>query len=427
MDDDFQLHSTLGPSVAHRYRRCPGSVALEATLPNEAGMEAAQGTVFHHFAAICLETGLDPDVFVGHKLTVEGHGVLEMSLEMANKMQSGLDYARALIEPGDVVLVEQRVSLEPWLGPNQFGTSDLAIISLKNWKAIIWDWKWGAGVPVSPIENDQGILYGLGVWNDHLADMIEGHMWSVGVEPGDGDSFETFQIQIIIEQPRAPGGGGEWTISLAELLRRGEHVKKDAAKTYDPNAPRIPGPKQCQFCMGARKNVCKEHADFLLSKFDAKMDELSDQFKAGEEMPLPRALTPEQRSQLLLHKPMIEKWLDRLHADAYEDAENGRPVPGMKLVEGRRSPRSWINETKAATILKATPQVGDPYTHKLLTPAQVEDIVGRPTYRKRFESLAALGDAKPQLVVDEDNREARATRQERFDAALGASDATTLI
>jgi hypothetical protein len=390
-------------------------------------MEAAQGTVFHHFAAICLETGLDPDVFLGHKLTVEEHGTLEMTAEMVNKMQSGLDYARALMEPGDIVIVEKKVDLSPWLGPNQFGTMDLGIISIRRWKAIVFDWKWGAGIPVSPVENDQGLLYGLGIWNDYLCDLIESTMWAQGVEPGDGDSFESFEIQIIIEQPRAPGGGGEWTISLADLLRRAEHIKRDAALTYDPNAPRIPGPKQCQFCMGARKNVCPEHAAFLLSQFDSKLDDLTGQFREGQELELPRVLDPEQRSQILLHKGMIEKWLDRLHADAYDDAENGRPVPGMKLVEGRRSPRAWINEAKASTILKADKRIGDPYIHKLLSPAQVEEVIGKALYRKRYEALAALGDAKPQLVVDEDSRKSRATREERFDAAIGASETDTLI
>lgn len=391
-------------------------------------MEAAQGTVFHHFAAICLETGLDPDVFLGHKFTVEDHGTLEMTAEMVNKMQSGLDYARALMEPGDIVVVEKKVDLTPWLGPDQFGTMDLGIISIKRWKAIVFDWKWGAGIPVSPIENDQGILYGLGLWNDYLSGVVESVIEAITPEAGTTpDSFETFEIQIIIEQPRAPGGGGEWTISLAELLRRGAHVKRDAALTYDPNAPRIPGPKQCQFCMGARKNVCPEHAEFLLSKFDAKLDDLTQQFDVGQELDLPRVLDPVQRSQILLHKSMIEKWLDRLHADAYEDAENGRPVPGLKLVDGRRSPRAWINEAKASTILKAEKRIGDPYTHKLLSPSQVEEILGKQLYRKRYESLAVLGDAKPQLVVDEDNRQARATREQRFDAALGASDAETLI
>ena len=417
--DNRKLHSALGPSAAHRYRRCPGSVALEATMPNEAGIEAAQGTVFHEFAAICLETGLDPDIFIGHTMSVEGHGTLPFTPEMANKMQSGLDYARALMEPGDLVFIEKKVDLSPWLGPVQFGTMDLSIISLKNQRAIIFDWKWGAGVPVSPVENDQGVLYALGVWNDYLSGLLEGFFG--------GEQHDSFKIHIIIEQPRAPGGGGEWVISLAELLRRGTEVAVDAAKTYDPEAPRIPGPKQCQFCMGARKNVCPEHAEFLLSQFDTKMSDLTDQFNVGAELQLPRVLDPEQRSQILLHKAMIEKWLDRLHADAYDDAENGRVVPGMKLVEGRRSPRGWINEAKAAAILKADTRIGDPYIRKLLSPSQVEELVGKTQYRKRFESLVVLGEAKPQLVVDEDNRKARATREERFDSAIGASETDTLI
>lgn len=423
MSEDLDLHSSLGPSSAHRYRRCPGSVALEATLPNEAGMEAAQGTVFHYFAALCLEFGLDPEVFIGATHEVEGHGVLTFTPEMSTKMQPGLDYIRALMEPGDIVIVERRVDLSPWLGPNQFGTTDCAIISLTKWRIIVFDWKWGAGVPVVPEENDQGILYGLGVWNSIAYDLL-----MPKVSPADEDqAIDDLEVQIIIEQPRAPGGGGMWPTTMGLLLKRGEQIKRDADRTRDPNAPRIPGTKQCQFCMGARKNVCEEHAAFMLAMFDTKMEQLEDQFEDGDELALRRALSPKARSQVLLHKGMIEKWLDRLHADAYADAEQGRPVPGMKLVEGRRSPRSWIAENKAAVILSKDKAVGDPYTHKLLSPAQVEDIVGKALYRKRYEALAALGDAKPQLVSDEDDREARANREERFNAALGDDNSDAMI
>lgn len=415
MDDEIEAHSSLGPSAAHRYRRCPGSVALEAQVPNKAGIEAAYGTCFHAAAAICLEFGLDPDLLVGMKVDVPPHGKIEFTQTMARHMQPGLDYARAMAGPDDVTLVERRVNLEPWLGPNQFGTTDYAVISLSQWKIVVFDWKYGAGVPVSPTENDQAILYFAGVWNDYAADMFDPIAWENGIDPWDADFCRQIEVQIVIEQPRAPGGGGVWVTNVGELLRRLDQIKIDAERTRDPDAPRIPGPYQCQFCSG--KPFCKEHADYMLSHFGSKLEELDEQFEAGEAITLPKSISPEVRSQILLHKSMIESWLKDLHAEAYEDAENGRPVPGMKLVDGRRSPRAWKDEAKASVVLSKF--LGeDAYTKKLLSPSQVEETVGKAEYRKRYEGFAVLGESKPQLVADEDNREARANRMERFDSAM---------
>ncbi len=58
-------HSELGPSKAHRYRRCHGSVNAERGLPDDSGIEAAQGQCFHEYADLCLTFGLDPHVFIG--------------------------------------------------------------------------------------------------------------------------------------------------------------------------------------------------------------------------------------------------------------------------------------------------------------------------------------------------------------------------
>jgi hypothetical protein len=423
VDDEIEAHSSLGPSAAHRYRRCPGAPNLEAQVPNKAGIEAAYGTCFHEAAAICLEFGIDPELLIGMKINVPPHGDIEFTNTMARHMQPGLDYMRAMIGPDDLFVVERRVNLEPWLGPKQFGTTDASVISLLGWKIVIFDWKYGAGHPVSPIENDQGILYFAGVWNDYAQDIFDPVAWEQGVDPWDAGFYDSIEVQIIIEQPRAPGGGGIWVTNVGELLRRLEVIKADAAKTKDPNAPRIPGAYQCTFCNG--KPFCKEYQESILSHFDAKLDSLEEAFDEVQELTLPKAITPKARSQILLHRSMIESWLKDLHAAAYEDAENGREVPGMKLVDGRRSARAWKDEAKASIVM--TKFLGEKaYNKKLLSPTQVEEEVGKVEYRKRYEGFALLGDSKPQLVADEDNRKARADRMSRFDTALD-DDAGNLI
>lgn len=414
LDDEFAAHSTLGPSAAHRYRRCPGSVAMEARFPNKAGIEAAKGTVFHEFAATALEFGIDPGEFIGATMAVEDHGVLTFDSEMASKMRPGLDYLYALSSGDQVeIFVEVRVMLERWLGPNQFGTSDCFIIDLKNWRLIIFDWKWGAGVPVQPTMNDQGILYTLGVWATYAEERF---MAAADGIIHDGDPFSGIEVWIVIEQPRAPGGGGVWETTMGFILAEGEKIKRDAERTRDPNAPRVPGPKQCQFCAGSRMQACPEQADGVLALFDTTLDELEQEIEYGEPLKVPSVWTPEARSQLLIHRSMIEKLLERLHADAFEDAQNGLPTPGLKLVDGRRPARGWKDEDKAKVLVASAVGADNAYTKKLLSPAQVEDTVGKRIYETRFAGLVERGEAKPQLVIETDGRDPMIGRLSRFDA-----------
>src|SRR5690606_14314581 len=97
-----------------------------------------------------------------------------------------------------------------------------------------------------------------------------------------------------------------------------------------------------------------------------------------------RALTPEQRSFILLNRAMFTKWLDDLHAEAYDDAIKGRPVPNMKLVLGRSPARKWKDEEKEKVILERRFGVEGAYTKKLLSPAQAEEKVGKKEFAEKF-------------------------------------------
>lgn len=407
-------HSSLGASKAHRYRRCPGSIRAEEGLPDNAGEHAAQGTVFHEFAALAVEHGADPLAMVGSTCHVENFGDLGFTHEMAMGMLPGLELIESLLDsPGRRLIVENRVDLSPWLGAGQFGTVDVGIVDTARSRIITFDWKWGAGVPVSPVENDQGILYTLGLWGTVSTDFE-----TRGIEPSD------VEVIIIIEQPRAEGGGGVWTTNMAALLEEGGRIARDAEATRDPNAPRIPGLIQCKFCRAATFGTCKEYARFNSDLLGAKFDNLEDEFVAGLPLGLHdrRAMTPEQRSHVLLHRKMIDKWLDQLHEEAMRDAEAGRPVPGMKIVDGR-SIRAWRDESKAEFVL--THDFGDAaYSRKLVSPAQVEDMIGKKAFKTRFGGFVEKQEPKPILVPATDKRPPRMTHGDKYDL-IETEDAMT--
>lgn len=408
-------HSERGPSTASRWRKCPGSVALSRGLPSTAGFDAAQGTVFHEFAALCLITGCDPFGFIGEKLPVEGHGRVEFDREMADNMVAGLDIVWALMDmPGVKVIVEKKVSLHNWIGPGEFGTTDCTIVDPANMRMFVWDWKYGAGVPVSPVENDQAILYALGAWDDFGRDAILDYLYADAEAKGQvfDDSAvpweDSVEVNLMIEQPRAPGGGGTWTTTIAELLRIGRQIRKDADRTLEPNAPLVPGPDQCKFCKAAKAGICEARARMAVTEAGLDFDMIAEDFEAGRPSEITRAtdVTPEQRTQILLHRAMIEQFLQELHNRAVADLRAGRKAPGLKLVEGRRPARKWIDEKKAELLVVHDLGEKDAFTRRLLSPTQVEGKVGKKTYKTRFGKLVDMGEPGTELVPDTDKREA---------------------
>ena len=398
-------HSPRSPSSAHRWRACPASIRECEGLPDTAGEEAIQGTVFHEYAAICVENGIDGWGMVGARILCEDDQYREFTKEMALKMLPGLDLISSIAAaPRARLFVEVQVDLSPWFGPDEFGTSDVFVIDILQKRLVVFDWKWGA-LPVLPEWNDQAISYVLGVWNTHAKEMFG------GVPPSD------IEVKIIIEQPRAPGGGGVWTTSMATLLSEGRRMKVDAEATRDPNSEYKPGEKQCRFCSAAMLNICDARADFLM---DAVGFEDTDDFDARveamdvAELRDRRALSPEARSFILLNRKMIEKWLTQLHDDAMEDDKQGVTVPGMKRIAGRTPPRAWADSDKAELILVER-MADKAYRKKLLSPAMVEDEVGKKVYRDQWSGHVAVGDPKPILVPESDPKPALISHSELLD------------
>jgi hypothetical protein len=413
---DDNEHSERGPSTAHRWRVCPGSVALSRGIPNTAGFDAAEGTVFHEYAALCLEFRIDPQVFIGEKMLVPPHGMVEFNASMAGHMLNGLDILWALMdEPGSKWIIEKRVPLHNWIGPGEFGTTDFMLVNPALSKIVVWDWKYGAGVPVDPERNDQAILYFLGAWDafgrgmfwDYLSD-LHGENWGM-IESG-APWEDDILVQVMIEQPRAKGGGGTWTTNVSELLRLGEQIKRDAAKTYEPGAPLVPGEKQCKFCPAARANVCEARARYVVELLGVDFEDLDSEAPLS----LPKALTPEARTKLLMARPMIDGFMQQLHGEAYDDLMSRRPCPGLKLVEGRHPPRKWRDEAKAEVLLKS--RFGEKaYTKKLLSPTAANDLLGDTEYNLRIRPMVEYGEPRPEMVPVTDKRPPIPDRSADFD------------
>lgn len=400
-------HARRSPSGYDRWSVCHASVKATMNAPRRSSIYAAEGTMQHEIAAWCLELGLEPSDFIGKELTVEGF-IFTFSEKHADGMQPRLDWLRE--QPGRMY-IEQEVDLGFWL-PGDFGNLD------NGWLfgdlLTIMDWKFGEGIPVSPIRHGQSMLYALGFINTF-------------VKPEDRTKIK--RVRLIIEQPHCLGGGGEWECTLDELLAFGEEARREGAKCDDPNAKFVASEKGCFWCALNPKNEgpgCETLERFNLALIDSKFEDLdeADALGAPPLMPSLSKMTPERRVFVWRHAKMLTSWLESVHVGLLDDAINGLPTPGLKAVSGRMGDRKYTDEKAAEGIL--VPVFGDDaFTKKVKSPAQVEPDL-KPTKRKpgKPEAWAALSkiitqaEGKPALVPLDDERPALLTVEQKFEDVI---------
>ena len=389
----MSAHARLSPSAATRWFTCPRSVLLIEQLiaegrinPSRSSGAADEGTAAHQIRADCLDLGLDPWDFVGTSLTINGVSY-PCDEEMAAYLQPGIDWVRE--QPGDLI-VEHRVDLGHWM-PGQFGTLDTAIIDRERRKAVTKDLKYGAGVPVSPVDSKQLQIYSLGVVENF-------NLWKVV------DSFD-----IVIDQPRC-GGMKFWSVNMDDLLAFGEELRVAAKRTEDPDAPLVASEEGCRFCpVKDLPEGCDAYTAWMLDI--AGLDDLDD-LTDEPKLPDPSKITPARRWYIVQHAHLVTKFLAKLHADSMEAAEAGTPDPGSKLVTGQRGNRKWRNPERAERIMKIS--LGDDaYTRKVIPLTQAEKAlapgrkkVGNARAWNLLNKLITQDDGRPILVPASDPRNA---------------------
>jgi len=362
-------HSIYGPSSAHRWLRCPGSIKAEEAMPEEKESPfAAEGTDAHELAELCLAQKITTRNFIGKTPLINKERVI--TTEMADYVQEYVDYVRNI---GGHQEYEQEVSYDDWV-PGGFGTAD-AIVT-KDETLFVIDLKYGKGVKVDAPENPQGMLYALGALSEREVFL----------------SFD--KVVIAIHQPRL-NHVSEWETTPEDIYSFGAHAAVCALKTTSKNPERIPGTKQCQWCRA--KATCPA----LLKHTEVAIMQEFDSFDA--ELPVPASLSDEQLKVVMDHKSVIEKWLKSVETHIISQIESGQPFPGWKMVEGR-SNRKWSNDLEAEKVLRS--YLGeDAYVKKLLTAPAAEKALGKED-AKLIQELIVKPEGKAVLVPEGDKRPA---------------------
>ncbi len=406
-------HSNVGASSCERWWNCPGSVALNTKLPPAPPTKyAAEGTAAH---ALCekylynkvhydckwdatYEIGetYEADDFkfiVDEEMAAAANLYVDTIMEDAKRI--GCNLRKSVQLSGNNkeawrhwdtqtqeriysnwVNIEQDFTLKD-VDAEARGTNDASIF-VPGETLIVYDFKYGAGIPVEAEENKQMLYYAIGAA---------------------GESLMQFKnIELVIVQPRAEhplGPVRRWVTTPEYVAQFKEDLKRHIAETRTPNAKTCTG-KWCRFCNA--KLICPAMRDkaYEVAKIDFSGQNIN-------KIPDPKSLSISEIKLFLDNAELLENYIAAVREYAFNLVNRGQEIEGYKLIRSGKTHRKWNTEDEDVALMLEL-ELGvdrkDLYTTKLKTPAQVEKLVkGAKEIVSRY-SFKPEGELK---LVKEDN------------------------
>lgn len=369
-------HHKFSPSSMKQIIACPGSVNAQKYVKNVSNDFADEGTVAHWVMAHMLDAWKrGVTLSNGDIIGVDLDKVDEMNVdnpsrwlndEMVNHVRKMVDLVvERCVELDGYLHIEVRVDLTDYFADG-YGTADVIIIA--DGKLVVMDLKYGKGVQVDAVRNEQLMTYALGAFSmyDHLYGFDEIELW--------------------ILQPRLHHVDS-YTCGVEELEAFGRTVVQAIELAERHDAPRNPGAAQCKFCRA--RGFCTP---------------LALAVKAGMENAHEiRDLGDAELAALMPTADLARTWATGIEAEVFDRLRSGKQVPNWKLVRGR-SIRRWGNEDEAIDGLKNYGLADDDLFEKKLTSvAKIEKLLGRKKF-KDLSDLVVKPDGKPTLVPASDKR-----------------------
>jgi len=393
MSDEY--HALASPSSSSKWLNCANSLAMEIGQPEGDKGAADLGTDKHELLALCLEFGKNAMEYEGHILK-KGHTV---NKELAADVQTVLDSIRDRIHGYELrsgvvtVEIEQDVPIEHITGEaGATGRVDvvLFVVFPDGTDVDVIDAKFGYQEVLAE-NNTQGLMYMSGVVEKFSL----------------VDEFRN--VSFVIEQPLRTNS--EWTVTPAIVNEWVEWASPHAAKAIlihkMPGERALkeedfaPAEKTCQWCKA--KAVCPA----LLKKVEGTigMDFDENLIEPQREV---NSIAIDLLGSKFAQLELIEDWIKAVRARIEAEVLNGRPVPGVKVVAGKKGNRAWASEEEAEAMMKKFKMKQDQmYSFKLLGPKSILDALkDQPRRLKQIEALVVQPPGKPHVVLESDKRPA---------------------
>jgi len=323
--------NVVGGSTAKRVLACPGSVALVRTMPPQpSSVHADTGTLLHNTIATILETGKDPQEFLG--ATYNG---IELTEDLMERKLLPALAALDEIDPDKMMeyAVEQVVGFGAAL-PGVFGSAD--VVGRMGKRGILLDWKFGDGVAVDAEENPQGLFYVAAALRTAKT------AWAFK---------DVEDIEIIIVQPPYVK---RWVTTPARVKQFEADLMLAVRAAEQPDAPLAAG-DHCRWCTA--KTICPVVNGAVARATRTAL----------------KTVNVDRLAEALGQIDLLEGYIKDARDMAQQLLEAGVEVPGWKLVP-KRAARKWVDDKKVLTTLTEAglniEQLTDPKS-----PAQMEKVL----------------------------------------------------
>ena len=266
--------------------------------------------------------------------------------------------------------IEQRVCFDRWV-PEGFGTVDFCAVGGNDLHIV--DFKYGKGVRVSAVDNEQMKIYAIGAFLRHSFE------------------YRIERVRMTIVQPRIDNLS-EFEMSVADLLKwADEELRPKAVEAFSDHGIQNPG-EWCQFCKV--KCGCKALAEKCTSIAQGNPD--------------PGLITPKKMAaDILPWLAIIKSWVSSMEDYALQQALAGVSYPGYKLVEGRSNRK--ITDDKAVIALLSKEGYDESEYMKpavLCGIGDLEKLVGKKRLTVLCADYITKPQGKPTLTTSDDKRPA---------------------
>lgn len=392
VDHANRAHALLSASKAHIWARCEAAPTLWRHLPPSPSSRYA-----------------DAGRAVAEAVEHVGKGLLPALPAGMEQAQPYLDRVASLsagaLDPVTMYEPEHLGALLTADNPHRGGTPDAAVVDLTGEAGIhVVDLKWGEGVYVEAVDNEQGLTY---------LDALD--RWATLQRGPLGPLPDSTPASFWIEQPRWrdesdrsrvwAGTLGTFRPLFSRLGHTADRIARVLLGLSQPGTPLafVEG-EHCLFCPVGMAGKCPARDARMLGALDDLDAPRPSAVPSVPVAPIPPELIPAEKLAAALPLfPRIRAWLDAAEARALSLALGGG-LPGYKAVAGKPGNRAWSKP--AAEIADALLAAGvQPWEEpSLVSPAVAEKAMGKKAAAAVLAPLVSRAPGKPTLAPASDPR-----------------------